>query len=92
MKRKFINALKACAKAHNMKSHHYASDQEFAIEGDNMPTYADVCSIVRAFTGINCVRQTMGMIIVELWQADVLPEDEVDWMSVEFALPYGTKL
>jgi len=89
MKRKLIDALKECAAAHNMKSHYYRNDDEFAIFGDNVPTYADVCMIVRAFYGTEfAVRETMGMILVEMWKDEILPKEDINFEAVAMALPY----
>lgn len=95
MKKRFIKALSECAKAHNYKGKYYREDDEFAIPGaeGNIPTYSDVRSIVKGFTGSTTgIRETTGMILVELWQMEILPENEIDWPMVQMALPFGTKI
>ena len=95
MKRKFIKALKECAKAHKFSCEYYEEDSELAIFGaeGNIPIYSDVLSIVHAFTGAKYgVRQTLGMIIIEMWRFNILEKDRVNWSEVEIALPYGVKI
>ena len=91
--RKLIRALKLCAMAHGFEGHVSREDAQFYIIACNVPTAVDIQSIVQGFTGSqNAVEADFchGWITVFLNECKILPKDEIDWMVIEMALPYGT--
>ena len=91
--RKLIRALKLCAAAHGFEGHVSREDAQFYILACNVPTAADIRSIVTGFTGnYDAVETdfTNGWITVFLNECKILPKDNIDWMVIRMALPYGT--
>ena len=91
--RKLIRTLKLCAMAHGFEGHVSRKDAQFYILACNVPTAADVQSIVKGFTGSHDAVEAdfcHGWITVFLNECKILPKDEIDWMVIEMALPYGT--
>lgn len=93
--RKLIKALKLCAQAHGFEGKVSRIDSQFYILACNVPTAADIQSIVTGFTGSQDAVEAdfnHGWITVFLSECKVLPKDQIDWMVIEMALPYGTML
>ena len=84
-------ALKACAKAHKTSFENWASEGQLGIGATTIPVVADVQMICEAFFGkTNMVETGYGYTTVWINEEPFLPE--VDEMTLEFALPYGTVL
>lgn len=93
--RKLIKALKLCALAHGFEGIVSREDGQFYILACNIPTAADIQNIVIGFTGSKDAVEAdfnHGWITVFLNECQILPKNEIDWMVIEMALPYGTKL
>lgn len=93
MKANFTNlrkALKASADAHKVKFEHWRDDGMMALESVTIPVMNDVQMICDAFFGNHeMVEECFGYTCVSFGY-DFLPE--VDEMTLQFALPYGTVL
>ena len=87
-----IKALKATAKAHKVSVEDYRSEGQFLLASESIPVYADVKNIVRAFYkdeyADDVESNGWGYITVWLYGKEAFRE-EVDEMSLAFALPYG---
>lgn len=93
--KKLIKALKLCAQAHGFQGFVSREDSQFYILACNIPTAADIQSIVTGFTGSNDAVEAdfnHGWITVFLNECQVLPKEEIDWMVIEMSLPYGTRI
>lgn len=93
--KKLIKALKLCAQAHGFDGFVSSEDAQFYVLVCNIPIAADITSIVTGFTGNSDAVETdfnHGWITVFLNECDILPKEEIDWMAIEMALPYGTQL
>ena len=97
MKKRIIEALKKCAKAHKVECNVYDEDEndvQVAIMSDKIPVVADVRMIVEAFYGryrpMVTVDHSWGYVNVLL---DYMPmRAEVDEDLLAMALPYGTRI
>ena len=97
MKKKLIDALIKCAKAHKVEWKLYDEDPDdvqFAVMSTKIPLVADMRTIAEAFFG-----RSGGIVHVDnSWgYADFLLDffpmlDEPDMELLKTALPYGTKL
>lgn len=88
-----ITALKACAKAHNAKFEDWSEEGQIGINAENIPTYADVKSIVGAFYKeeyAEDVEMGWGYVTAFLYGEEAF-RDEVDEMALKMALPYNCK-
>lgn len=90
---RLIAALEECATAHGFEFKHYEDERQVGIFGCNLPTVFDVRSIVSGFCGANSVAaieasDSWGIITVYLDELELLPEDQIDWVSIKMALPY----
>jgi len=93
--RKLIKALKLCAQAHGFEGFVSREDAQFYILACNIPTAFDIQSIVTGFTGSKDAVEAdfmHGWITVFLNECKILPKDDIDWMVIQMALPYGTIL
>ena len=93
--KKMIKALKLCAIAHGFEGWVSIEDAQFYILACNIPTAADIQSIVMGFTGSTDAVETdfsHGWITVFLNECKILPKNKIDWMTIKMALPYGTKI
>lgn len=93
--KKLIKALKLCAQAHGLEPFVSEEGDQFYVLSCNIPTTADIQSIVAGFTGSNAPVEAdfnHGWITVFLNQCQILPKDQINWMVIQMALPYGTKL
>ena len=89
--KRLIEALEECATAHGREFKHYEDEKQVGIFGCNLPTVFDVRSIVSGFCGANSVAaidDSWGIITVYLDELELLPEDQIDWVSIKMALPY----
>ena len=93
--RKLIKALKLCAIAHGFEGYVSEEEDQFYVLVCNIPTAADIQSIVTGFTGSDDAVEAdfnHGWITVFLNECHILPKDQINWMVIRMALPYGTKL
>lgn len=93
--RKLIKALKLCAQAHGFEGFVSREDSQFYILACNIPTAADIQSIVTGFTGSKDAVEAdfnHGWITVFLNECQILPKEEIDWIVIEMSLPYGTRI
>lgn len=97
MKKKLINALIKCAKAHKVKWKLYDDDPDdvqFAVMSTKMPLVADLQMIAEAFfghsSGIVHVDNSWGYADVLLDYFPMLDEPNDDLLKM--ALPYGTSI
>lgn len=93
--RKLIRALKLCAQAHGFEGFVSREDAQFYILACNIPTAFDIQSIVTGFTGSKDAVEAdfnHGWITVFLNECQILPKEEIDWMVIRMALPYGTRI
>ena len=84
-----------CASAHGFEGVVSKEDSQFYILACNIPTAADIQSIVTGFTGSKDAVEAdfmHGWITVFLNECKILPQDKIDWMVIQMALPYGTKI
>lgn len=91
--KRLIAALEECATAHGFEFKHYEDERQVSIFGCNVPTVSDVRSIVSGFCCVNSVAaieasESWGIITVYLDELELLPEDQIDWVSIKMALPY----
>lgn len=84
-----IKALKLCAQAHEMEPFISEEDNQFYVLACNIPTAADIQSIVTGFTGSkDAVEADFNheWITVFLNECQILPKNEIDWVGIEMAL------
>lgn len=92
---KLINALKLCAQSHGLDPYFSEETNQFYVLSCNVPTAADIQSIVSGFTGTDDAVEAdfnHGWITVFLSKCQILPKSEIDWKVIKLALPYGTVL
>ena len=96
MEKRFINALKACAKAHGAECRLYdddPDDMQFCINSASVPVVADVEMIAEAFFGSTrpvYVDRSWGVTTVYFATSPFL--DKVDEVLLSMALPSGVEI
>ena len=94
-----IKALRATAKAHNVKFENWLEDGQVGIKSESIPVVADVKSIVGAFCnnlnahGLVEVGYGYTTIFIDSCMYDFKKEmSSIDVMQLEMALPADTKI
>lgn len=83
-------ALKASAKAHNAHFRNWSSEGQLGIDKETVPVISDVKMICQAFFGHSGMVET-GWGYTTVWLNEPYLT-EVDEATLQFALPYGTKI
>ena len=87
---RLIDSLKRCADAHGAKHEYCGRETQFIFYKCNVPTLADAKAIVRGFCGDTRSMDwsnSMQYITIFLDECHILPDSEIDWDSINMALP-----
>ena len=86
-------ALRACAKAHNVKFYDWSSEGQLGVHSDTPATICDVQMIMDAFYGRHDMTEvSWGYVTIWLEEMMFRNRSEVNEELLAMALPYGTKL